>query len=178
MVIPVNHVDYMNMYVVLDGHDHELAVDAQIECGKILPRCVAKIDEENSVVLPFTNLTNEDMIITRNDVMAKAAICCLEPENAELGEINKSSDKFNIEDIKVGDRLSEDEKLDLYNLLQKYEDCFAIHLGELGTTTGHECKIETVTEARLTFRPYRLSIGEKIKAREIVEELRRAGIVV
>ncbi|KAK9675225.1 Reverse transcriptase (RNA-dependent DNA polymerase) [Popillia japonica] len=49
---------------------------------------------------------------------------------------------------------------------------------DLGTTESVQCKIETTTEEPITYRPYRLSYKEREEVREIVDDLKGAGIIV
>lgn len=79
--------------------------------------------------------------------------------------------------IKHGDQLTQDESLALTDLIQKYRSCFATSIKELGVVEGTECEIITTTEEPVTYRPYRLSDMERKSVREMVENLKKCGII-
>ncbi|CAG9086928.1 unnamed protein product [Plutella xylostella] len=80
-------------------------------------------------------------------------------------------------EIKTGNGLNPAEKDRLYSLLQKYRSCFATNLSELGCTTLAEMRIELNDNRPVIYRPYRMSIHEREKVRNIVEELVQNDIV-
>jgi len=50
-------------------------------------------------------------------------------------------------------------------------------MSELGKNENIECEIITITDEPVTFRPYRLSESERKTVREMVEDLKRCGII-
>lgn len=80
-------------------------------------------------------------------------------------------------DINIDNNLNNDQKLQLINTLNKYRDCFAKDLSELGQTTAVEMNIELDDTAPVVYRPYKLSYSEKDEVRAMVEELLKYDII-
>lgn len=80
-------------------------------------------------------------------------------------------------DINVGPDLTFHHKTELLNLLNDHRNCFAFDLTELGTSTVGEMRIDLHDNEPVVYRPYRLSINEKEKVRDMISELLENGII-
>lgn len=87
-----------------------------------------------------------------------------------------SSQQLNFESLKSGN-INSQQKLKLFELLQKYKHCFCFHLNQLGCTNKIEMKIELSSDKPVVYKPYRLSISERSKVKQITDELLEAGII-
>ncbi|KAK9730648.1 hypothetical protein QE152_g14378 [Popillia japonica] len=87
-----------------------------------------------------------------------------------------SRDQF--QNLNIGESIDDENREKLKNILIEYEDCFATDMHGLGTIESVQCKIETTTEEPITYRPYRPSYKEREEVREIVDDLKGAGIIV
>ncbi|KAI8425605.1 hypothetical protein MSG28_011422 [Choristoneura fumiferana] len=80
-------------------------------------------------------------------------------------------------DVKVGENVTRSEKEQIVALLNKYRECFAFNLSELGTTTVGEMTITLNDNEPVVYRPYRLAIHEKGVVRDMIGELLENGII-
>lgn len=80
-------------------------------------------------------------------------------------------------EVKINQNLNTEQKDEVYRLIEKYRDCFAQNLSEIGCTDISELEIKLTDETPVTYRPYRLSIAEKEIVRDIVNELRENDII-
>lgn len=66
---------------------------------------------------------------------------------------------------------------EVLELLNKYRDCVATNLGEMGKTTTTQMEIKLVSSTPVVYNPYRLSDSQRSKVKDIVNELLRYGII-
>lgn len=79
--------------------------------------------------------------------------------------------------VRIGDSVDESQRQNLFQLLDKYQHCFAFSLRELGCTSVTEMTIELNSKRPVVYRPYRLSHKERENVREMVGDMLDAGIV-
>lgn len=168
-VISPNHVGVIE--VRSDNKSLDLYVKAQIRENCCIPSCVITTDGQGNARIPIINFSTTDVQFKENEKIIKA-IACTEVQNShvEAVENNKVS-------IKHGDQLTDDESQALTDLIQRYRGCFATNMNELGMVKSTECEIITTTNEPVTFRPYRLSDAERKLVREMVEDLKKCGII-
>lgn len=183
-VIPKNYIGFLEVYIK-DNLKEDLYIESTNDERRCIPRCVVAVNENLQTYVPIINLNNADLSIYKNEKVARAVRCCeVQEENIEVNKNNleifeeNSEDKIKKEDIHINDHISTETQMKLIKILNQYSDCFANSLKELGCTPEFECKIETTTDQPVTYRPYRLSHSERAKVREMVEELKNAGIIV
>lgn len=82
-----------------------------------------------------------------------------------------------LEEMNVGNNLSEIEKEQLLNLINEYRDCFATSLSELGCTSVATMEIELKDATPVVYRPYRLSHTERAEVRIMIDDLLRHNII-
>lgn len=73
--------------------------------------------------------------------------------------------------------VAETDRVKLLELLQRYNDCFANDLTNLGCTDAAEMEIELTSEKPVVYRPYRSSHHEWEKVRTMICEILKAGII-
>lgn len=88
----------------------------------------------------------------------------------------KRLDPLPLEDITVGS-IGEEDKIKLYNILNKDRDCFALTINELGRAKSTEMQINLTNDTPFSYRPYRMSRTEQNIVKDIVEELLSADII-
>lgn len=81
------------------------------------------------------------------------------------------------DDIHINPNLSNIQKDVVYNLINKYRECFAQNLSELGCTNITELDIKLTDDIPVAYRPYRLSHSEKNIVRDIIKELEENKII-
>ncbi|GJQ73132.1 hypothetical protein Trydic_g1760 [Trypoxylus dichotomus] len=157
----------------------ELYIETQTNYERCIPRCVVKLNNKGETVIPIVNLTHKDTL-KKEEKLTKGKLC-KEKDVNEVVEVKHYSDETNpkikLDMVNVNSNMPEEVKLDLYKMLQHYEDCFAINIREFGLTNQIVCEI-TVTDQPVIYRPYRLSRSEREKVRDMVNELKSAGIVI
>ncbi|KAL0883751.1 hypothetical protein ABMA27_015856 [Loxostege sticticalis] len=80
-------------------------------------------------------------------------------------------------DVITDGTLTKDTLSTLVDLLNRYRNCFAFDLKELGKTDLVEMEIHLKTEEPVVYRPYRLPFSERGKVREMIQELLDCGII-
>nr|CAI5822132.1 unnamed protein product [Callosobruchus analis] len=175
-VLPSNHVGFITVYT--EDYSNEIVfVDAQNYENKFIPRCIITL-EHGEAAIPVYNLTAYDAKMDANIKLTKGEYCSeqveqhLEVNTVVIDGVEDMNTDINV-NLNIGDK-----KQQLVNLINQYKDCFATNLTDLGLSDQVECKIETVNDEAVTYRPYRLSASERQKVREITDELRDAGIII
>lgn len=136
---------------------------------------------QTTFVLPSGTLIARGKIIP--DTMLSAVPSSLYSFESEILNICRLS-KEDLQDsepdfsnINVDIDLDERTKKRLYEILHKNRNCFALSMAELGETSAAEMHIRLKDDTPVTYRPYRLSFSERIKVKEILEDLLQNGII-
>nr|CAI5819738.1 unnamed protein product [Callosobruchus analis] len=140
--------------------------DAQNYENKFIPRCIITL-EHGEAAIPVYNLTAYDAKMDANIKLTKGEYCSEQVEqHLEVNTVVIDGAEDMNTDININLNIG-DKKQQLVNLINQYKDCFATNLTDLGLSDQVECKIETVNDEAVTYRPYRLSASERQKVREI-----------
>lgn len=123
----------------------------------IIPECDIEVID-GKVVLNIINITNEVIKLPRNRCVARATI---------TDGINK---------YKIGEYLEPNVVTDLESLLHDYSDCFSGSENKIGKCSV-QMHIELTDTKPIYYRPYRMSLGDREKVRDIVSDLLSKGIV-
>ncbi|XP_077534640.1 uncharacterized protein LOC144146572 [Haemaphysalis longicornis] len=182
-VVPPKYVGFVKLYATGAILSTDVFVDAQFRCQEgrehCIPRCVVTVDEAYETRLPIMNMSNHDLDIKEHERVARAEICY--PDDMPEREINvhvTQRQPMPREEIKTGPAVTPHQRKMLECLIDEYRDCFARNISEIGQTSAAEMKIELTTDELVRFRPYRLSFAERAHTKEMIEELKQAGIVV
>lgn len=99
-------------------------------------------------------------------------------ENRPLLANHESSMVLGIDASKVNCGSNDRAVLDeLLQILQEYSDCFAAKTSQLGLTDKIELNIDLTCDKPICYRPYRLSLSEKVVVREKIDDLLSNGII-
>lgn len=79
--------------------------------------------------------------------------------------------------INVGKHVNEQDKSKLVELVNKYRDCFATGIHEIGKTGIEKMKIELSENRVIAYKPYRVAEGHKSQLKKIIQELLDNGII-
>ncbi|XP_063366335.1 uncharacterized protein LOC134654795 [Cydia amplana] len=82
-----------------------------------------------------------------------------------------------IDQVKLGIELTETDKRAFYNLLDRYRDCFALNLKELGRTDLSKMHITLNDNVPVVHNPYRMSQLEREQLSKIIEDLLSNDII-
>ncbi|KAL0894096.1 hypothetical protein ABMA27_014141 [Loxostege sticticalis] len=138
------------------------------------------------VVIP---LNSEPFILRKGILLARGLVLSnimpiSEPQtnnsmtiNSITANDNTSPKTIEPEQINMNSSLAQDVKDQLCNLLHEYRNCFAFSLEELGKTECTEMRIELKDHVPVTYRPYRLSLSERDKVNNIINNLLANGII-
>lgn len=126
-----------------------------------------------------SNLSHNAIKLEQNTILARS-IPFTERKICQVNRIVTDIDELNPlekSDIQVGSELGADQVDRLYTLLQKYRDCFATNLSEIGRVVDVEMKIELMDNKPIVYRPYRLSHSEREQVRETIDDLLKHGVI-
>lgn len=135
--------------------------------------------QNNSGFLMISNLADTNLVIKKSQTMARG-LEHDEISESYVGYTATTEDGQNLkplEDIHVGTQLSVTEMQSLLSLLNRYRDCFAVNLSELGRTNLTEMVIKLKDDTPVVYNPYRMSLKEKEQLSEIIEDLLMNGII-
>lgn len=182
-VIPPNHLCHIPITTKSD-YTGDVFVEASLrlkenqEC--CVPRVVLTVNSKVvESVLPMLNLSEQDIIIRKDDLIARAWPCVIEqmPREKVMKVTTTNLPELPADQVKHGP-LDEKEQRKLMSLLQEYRDCFSQNYSDLGCIrTGDEMDIQLTEDKPFTFRPYRMSYSEKEKVKTMLEELLDSGII-
>lgn len=125
--------------------------------------------------MAICNILKTQFTLKANSTLARADIAS-KFENNKSVNVNKISQTLEMqpvdrEEININENLSEKQQKSVYELINKYRDCFAKSMSELGCTNLSEMEIVLTDQTPVVYRPYRMSMSEREKVREIVHEL-------
>nr|CAI5836698.1 unnamed protein product [Callosobruchus analis] len=177
VTIPPNHIGHIQ-FTTDQEFNGDLFMDFQVRCAPaheyILPRCVTS---SSSGLLPVLNASNNMLKFKSQETIARGTPCQPEDDLATKSvsvlqiDSTRTIKPILLNKSNCDESLGQRERQRLANLLNKYRDCFAENLSELGFTNKCEMSIELSDTKPVTYRPYRLSISERNKVREIVDDL-------
>lgn len=120
--------------------------------------------------------SDKDHVILRGGSIIARGILANEESDCNEMHVSKIQNLTELEpiklsDIKFGSQLNGADQQKLLELLNKYRDCFAFNISELGQSNVTEMSIVLKNDEPVVYRPYRLAMKEKEIVREIVGEL-------
>lgn len=178
-MIPNNFVGFVT--ICTDQMEGEFYIEGRSYKQRSIPNCVISV-EDGEAQIPVVNISGHELILRKDENVSRAVTCSEEKDNCKKVcnlTISEHSDKDDFKNfVNVSDGVPKETKNELLNILTEFRDCFAMNLKELGCAKNFECVIETSTDEPITFRPYRLSHSERQTVREMIEELKSAGVVV
>lgn len=113
-------------------------------------------------------------IIMQNFEFLKSKVEHLDINVVETDQAKRADIKEPIveEMLNIGPKVSDEERLRLLELLNRFRDCFAFNTQELGLTHITEMTLRLNDDTPVSYRPYRLPFSERAKVREMVGEWR------
>ncbi|CAB0035057.1 unnamed protein product [Trichogramma brassicae] len=140
------------------------------------PSSIYMIDvcaDDESVVLPVMNLTKKPVKIQKGSTVMKGNLVEL-----PVLEIKEERQVITTEEIDVGQDQPTEVIQDLVRIINKYRDCVALNMSELDCARGIEVEINEQPDATpVNCKPYRASVLEREKMREILQEWCEAGVI-
>lgn len=128
--------------------------------------------------MPVINLSDQDLIFKARNVVARGWPCYedIEPEEKIMRVDVKQLPPLNRDDVQIGP-ISNEQKEEVYNLLQEYRDCIAESVEELGCAVSAQMDIKLKDDTPFSYRPYRVAQSEQDKITGIVNELLDCDII-
>lgn len=130
----------------------------------------AMVDEQ-VVAVPISNNGSSKCVVPENTVIGK-----VKQPIAEVQLVVNACKPVDSEMIKVDESTTPEVKDVLVTLFNKYRQCVAMNLDEIGCTDVMEMKIVD-DNVPVRKKPYRASMTERETMKEIVGEWKRTGIV-
>lgn len=159
--------------------EYYIASSIRSQPGKeyMIPRCVVALNKYGRSFIPIINLSDFDIEFREQQSIARATLC-LPEKNEQLLSITttKKWDPLPEDEIIVG---TSDVKIkaQLIHLLNKYRQCFAQGIDELGSARSIKMKIELTNKEPFYYRPYRLASTEKEQVTGIINDLLAQNII-
>lgn len=128
--------------------------------------------------LMLTNLSLNDLKITKGALLARGQQYHeINTEYVGITTETKEYEPLPLADVKISTIVTNDQKQKLFKLIEKYRDCFAMNLGELGKTNLAEMEINLTDNRPVVYNPYRVSQSEREYLNKIIEDLLSNGII-
>lgn len=179
-VIPPNHIGLVRVCTMGYVGDAYVQGSVRMQEGKesCVPNIILRVNSDCTSLLPYINLSDEDIVIRAQRIVARCWPCVEEDEVTKLvlHVEEKLFPLLNKDDIKIGP-ISCEEKEAVLNLLQEYRDCIAERVEELGCAESAQMKINLKDDTPFSYRPYRVAKVEQDKINEIVNELLGCNII-
>lgn len=179
-IIPFNHMKFIKV------HAEEYVGDVYIESSirpqegreSSLPQTLIKVDKNHQSLVPVINLSCQDIIIKRGEVVARGWPCAEEtaPTNNILNVVCKGYTDIKVEEILIGD-IDDKYKKELVKILTEYRDCISQATNELGCAKSIEMRIELNDDQPFFCRPYRMARAEQEIIKDMVNELLENDII-
>lgn len=141
----------------------------------VLPGLYNYLDGSGYIMI--TNLANGNLCVRKGQTIARGFEYNEITDNYIGYTTTTSQNPKPLNDINVGTQLSQSEMQNLTDLLNKYRDCFAVDLSELGKTNLTKMVIRLKDDIPVVYNPYRMSLKEKEQLSEIIEDLLNNGII-
>lgn len=176
-IVPNNYIGYITCTGNLTG-DVFIENSLRLKEGEEseIPCCVLRIEKDGTCKVPITNISRNTILIKGNDILARGYTCHPEEENST--EPVKHNLKILLEkDLNIDDKLSAKQKEELITLINKYKECFATSMNELGCAINTKMAIKLNNNKPISYRPYRMAHIEREKVKDMIIEMKEAGIV-
>lgn len=127
----------------------------------------------------LTNLSSNKLIINKGSLLVRGHKFNETYYNEYIGIIDeaKNYEPLPLMDVKISTEISEQQKDQLYALLTKYRDCFAMNMTELGKTNITQMDITLTDDKPVVYNPYRISHSEREHLNKIINDLLTNGII-
>lgn len=180
MVIPPHYVGVIKVHTTSFVGNVYVEGSVRMHEGKesCIPNLLLHISPNKTSLVPCVNLSDGDIVLKAQRMLARGWPCFEESEPSELvlHIEEKRLPPLNREDIEIGP-ISSEQKEVVYELLQEYRDCVAQNVEELGCAGDTQMEITLKDETPITYRPYRVARVEQEKINEIVKELLKCDII-
>lgn len=128
----------------------------------------------HAVQVPVGNCTDEDVVVQANQVLAMRAVVKTVSHNDDA----PFEQPLTYEHIQRPEMLTTVQQSELIDLLNKYRQCFALSLSELGCTDVGEMDIKLKPGSEpYAAKPYRVSPDERDEISQHIRRWREQGIV-
>lgn len=117
VVIPQNHIGVIE--VKSDYESLDLYVKAQVRDDRCFPNCIITTDPQGNARIPIVNYSASDVLVKENEKISRAVLCT----EVQTTNYNIPAPDIDVESIKHGDQLTDDERQMLIELIMKYKDC-------------------------------------------------------
>lgn len=168
--------------IVEENIEGDLYVEASIRSQEgreyCIPHVILQIDRHVPPVVPVVNLSENDIELPCKNPIARGWPCSQENKSEErVFRINvEKIPPLTVEDITVGPITNNDKKR-LLSLINKYRECFAKSIDEIGCAKSVEISIELEENKPFAYRPYHMSKSEQKNVKSIVADLLRNNII-
>lgn len=179
--MPPDH--WANIEVISDECAHsDLYVESSLRLPEGREYCVPRVlvsgEDEVPKFIPVLNLSRQELQFKPGMVLARGIPCVpeVQPRQEVLQVTDVSLPPISDEEVDSGS-ISDVEKQQLVELINKYRVCFSTGLTDLGCAKSTEMNIQLNDAEPFTYRPYRMALKEKEIVDEMVGDLLENDIV-
>lgn len=169
IVIPKNYLGHINVIGSIAERNFYVNGSAR-ETGNVVPQCVISTNKKGESSIPVMNLSNDEMIVKKGQVIARGEVC-----NEE--EITREVNQEEIREEEIDSDLEPNEHTELVELLNSYRGIVAGNMRQMGKTNVTEMSIHLTTETPVCYRPYRLSYHEREQVKDMIADLKKADVI-
>ncbi|RWS04318.1 hypothetical protein B4U79_11157, partial [Dinothrombium tinctorium] len=138
----------------------------------LVPEGRTKISD-GKLALPVVNVSKQPLKIKANSVVAR----CLKITTEENTPPPPSLEPLTTEDLRVGDNAKEEEKRQLVELCNRYRECFAKNIREIGCYPHATITIDLLRDEVINERRQVYSFAERRLIEDLVAELKEADVI-
>ncbi|KAF9411146.1 hypothetical protein HW555_010008, partial [Spodoptera exigua] len=146
-----------------------------------IPTGIYEFNELGEGTIVINGLNSKTFSVVKDDLVARGKIAYEETKRDILRVMaqdhQSQSRPITLSDLHIGNNLDESTSNDLLLLLNRFRNCFAFSLSELGNCQISEMSISLQDNDPVVYRPYRLATKEKEIVREMIDELLENEII-
>ena len=137
-------------------------------------KCIEMLAIEKIIKVPYVNISDKVVNFQKGDRVEKLRYT----EEKVMSNYVKPRSEILENEINTDPKITKEQKNELVVILNKYRECFASNIFELGCTNEIEMKIQLKPGVvPKSSKPYKKSLKEREIMKEIVNEWKTAGIV-
>ncbi|RWS04750.1 hypothetical protein B4U79_15090, partial [Dinothrombium tinctorium] len=175
-VVPARATRIMKVTCEIDADGDFFIERTPLNANAFIPSCVLRADG-GDVHLPVVNFSSTDLAVPINRLLARAHRVALEPPMISQGSPQTKKRSIELEDLNIGDQISKEDCRRLLELCNRYRQCFARNINEIGCHPSARMSIELTSDTIVNERRTPHSLAERRQVEGLVSELLGAGII-
>lgn len=146
-----------------------------------IPTGIYEFNEAGKGAIVINGLNSKTFSVIKDDLVARGKIAYEETKRDVLRvtaqDRQSQSRPITLSDLHIDDDLDQSTSNSLLLLLNRFRNCFAFSMSELGNCQVSEMSISLQDNDPVVYRPYRLATKEKEIVREMIDEMLENDII-